>query len=454
MAVINGTAASQLLNGTPGDDTINGLGGNDTLRGGDGNDTYVFSGAFGSDLVRDTSGTDQIRFTADHGPQDFRLFRNFNQLVIDQVNGSNRVTLENFFSTGAGIETVVFERTGTVWDLQGGVFLSVGYTGTSGADLLEGSAFDERFVGLGGNDRLRGGDGNDVYVFSGAFGADAVRDTSGVDVVVIGADFSERDFRFERNFNDLVMRQIGGSNSVTFDNQFTTGSGIESILFARTGTVIQLDGGTTTLIPGFFDYAGYLAANPDVAATGLDAYQHYDAFGWREGRDPSAQFDTRLYLQANPDVAAAGINPLAHFLANGQAEGRQAADSFGLTVNGFDRTFYLLANPDVAAVGMDPLAHYSQFGWREGRDPNAIFTTSFYRNANPDVATADINPLMHYNASGWREGRDPSAVFSTTAYLNANPDVLAAGMQPMDHYINNGVYEGRSLGNGATVWML
>jgi serralysin len=53
---------------------------------------------------------------------------------------------------------------------------------------------------------------------------------------------------------------------------------------------------------------------------------HYQVVGWTEGRDPSAGFDTLGYLAANPDVAAAGINPLDHFLQLGIYEGRQAVN--------------------------------------------------------------------------------------------------------------------------------
>ena len=49
-------------------------------------------------------------------------------------------------------------------------------------------------------------------------------------------------------------------------------------------------------------------------------------FGWQEGRDPSACFDTLGYLAANPDVAAADVNPLDHFLTFGIYEGRQAVN--------------------------------------------------------------------------------------------------------------------------------
>jgi serralysin len=49
---------------------------------------------------------------------------------------------------------------------------------------------------------------------------------------------------------------------------------------------------------------------------------HYRLFGWHEGRDPSANFDTLGYLTANPDVAAAGVDPLGHYLQFGIYEGR------------------------------------------------------------------------------------------------------------------------------------
>ena len=50
---------------------------------------------------------------------------------------------------------------------------------------------------------------------------------------------------------------------------------------------------------------GYLAAYADVAAAGINPLDHYHQFGWREGRDPSVDFDTDVYLAHHPDVAAA-----------------------------------------------------------------------------------------------------------------------------------------------------
>jgi hypothetical protein len=149
-----------------------------------------------------------------------------------------------------------------------------------------------------------------------------------------------------------------------------------------------------------FDPNFYLRHNGDVAAAGLPAQLHYETFGWREGRDPSAAFDSSLYLAANPDVAAAGI---------------------------------------------DPLRHYETYGWHEGRSPNAIFDTPGYLAANPDVAAAGMEPLLHYLLYGWSEGRDPGHGFDTTGYLVSNPDVAEAGINPLLHYLEWGASEGRPI---------
>jgi len=71
-----------------------------------------------------------------------------------------------------------------------------------------------------------------------------------------------------------------------------------------------------------FDARYYLAANPDIAAAGIDPLDHFLAHGWREGRNPNARFDVAYYLAANTDVADAGVNPLVHYARFGQREGR------------------------------------------------------------------------------------------------------------------------------------
>ena len=58
---------------------------------------------------------------------------------------------------------------------------------------------------------------------------------------------------------------------------------------------------------------------------GINPLIHFVEHGWREGRDPSAEFSLAQYRAANPDVEAAGVNPLVHYLLLGRSEGRGGA---------------------------------------------------------------------------------------------------------------------------------
>ena len=64
-----------------------------------------------------------------------------------------------------------------------------------------------------------------------------------------------------------------------------------------------------------FDVAYYLRHSPDVAAAGVDAFEHFWGFGYREGRNPSEAFDVRFYAQRylRGDL---GENPFGHWLAH------------------------------------------------------------------------------------------------------------------------------------------
>ena len=140
-----------------------------------------------------------------------------------------------------------------------------------------------------------------------------------------------------------------------------------------------------------FDANYYLTARPDVfnafvataGATGLTwaafAESHYNTFGRFEGSNPNSVFNTTEYLTANPDVAAAGVNPFQHFLSNGITEGR-APNASLVGSTSFDSAAYLAANTDLGAAGITTAeaayAHYLEFGQFEGRPgtPDVVAT--------------------------------------------------------------------------------
>jgi glycosyltransferase involved in cell wall biosynthesis len=64
-----------------------------------------------------------------------------------------------------------------------------------------------------------------------------------------------------------------------------------------------------------FDVEHYARSYPDVVAAGIDAFEHFVTYGYREGRSPSANFDAKFYWARylGGDVEQ---NPFLHFLAH------------------------------------------------------------------------------------------------------------------------------------------
>lgn len=72
-----------------------------------------------------------------------------------------------------------------------------------------------------------------------------------------------------------------------------------------------------------FNKKYYLEQYPDVRLYAKNALYHYLKYGWKEGRNPSKDFDTNLYINCNKDVGKSNINPLIHYLKYGKKEGRK-----------------------------------------------------------------------------------------------------------------------------------
>jgi len=70
---------------------------------------------------------------------------------------------------------------------------------------------------------------------------------------------------------------------------------------------------------GLFDEEYYLRHNPDVRRADVDPLMHFVKYGWKEGRNPSADFDVQFYLQSNPSLLSANFNPLVDYLRSGSA---------------------------------------------------------------------------------------------------------------------------------------
>ncbi len=173
------------------------------------------------------------------------------------------------------------------------------------------------------------------------------------------------------------------------------------------------------LIAKHFDAQYYLEANPDVARNGINPLTHFLKYGWREGRNPTSDFNLNDYLALNPAAASSKINPYYFYLMYGRSAARNTTNHEGAVRDisnmsnevhmaireDFDTQYYLKAYPDIREAGIDALEHFIRSGWREGRNPNSHFSTNEYLDANPDVRAANINPFYHYCVAGKSELR-------------------------------------------------
>ena len=282
-----------------------------------------------------------------------------------------------------------------------------------------------------------------------SFGGTVAGFGMGDTIQLVGSRWDTAAYRATDGYGGVLTLSLGGAvvQAIAFKGMYSIASfGLrESVPFGSSQASTAI-----TLADRLFDPGYYLRQNPDVAAAGVDPYQHFMAFGWREGRDPSLLFSVSKYLAANPDVNRAAVNPLLHYETYGQAEGRAALPAGGAAAPDLliDPAYYaqqLGASIVPAGIAGQQQASwsYDAAGWQQGLNPDALFDTSYYLAQNPDVRAAGIDPLKHYEAFGWREGRDPSLLFSNSKYLAANPDVRAAGAQPLLHYVQYGQNEGR-----------
>lgn len=92
-----------------------------------------------------------------------------------------------------------------------------------------------------------------------------------------------------------------------------------------------------------FDEAYYRNTYPELAGV-PDSFEHYMTQGWREGRNPSPNFDTRFYLRREGDVRESGINPFRHFVLRGRREGRHGCQQIPRALTAYPRVTAIVPN--------------------------------------------------------------------------------------------------------------
>ena len=206
--LFSGNGGSQLFGGA-GDDELNagsasdfldGGSGGDTMAGGAGDDTYVVDDTRdviveAADVNGVAAGVDTVRAS------------------IDYTLGAN---LENLTLTGSA-------RNGA---------------GNTLNNLLIGTDGDNQLAGFGGNDVLRAGLGNDVYVFCKGDGQDVIDDAGGaMDILRFRTCASPSEIVVSREATGLRFNITTTGDSVLVKWDPANGVGIERVEFPRDGTV-------------------------------------------------------------------------------------------------------------------------------------------------------------------------------------------------------------------------
>jgi hypothetical protein len=166
---------------------------------------------------------------------------------------------------------------------------------------------------------------------------------------------------------------------------------------------------------GLLDEVYYLQMNPDVAAAGEGAAEHFCQHGWQELRNPNRYFDLTWYQQQMPADQRGMVNPVLHYAREGERQGLKPAPFF-------DPAWY--ASRYGLSVDDSPLRHYLTNLHSGDFSPIAEFDAKFYLDRNPDVQAAGIDPFIHYLECGLQEGRDPApsvgSRFYSERYLNGS----------------------------------
>ena len=76
-----------------------------------------------------------------------------------------------------------------------------------------------------------------------------------------------------------------------------------------------------------FDEKYYASTYPDLASKGIDLLEHYIIHGWKEGRNPTPDFNSNFYLGTYKDVKETLINPFYHYIKWGKSEKRFPKES-------------------------------------------------------------------------------------------------------------------------------
>ncbi|WP_323601807.1 calcium-binding protein, partial [Rheinheimera pleomorphica] len=269
--------------------TLEGGKGNDTLYGGFGDDTYIFNLGDGADVIIERrqgeaysnveASNDTLQFGEGIAADDLLFIRSGSDLLIRHSNGTDSITVQNWFAGSAHYQLNLLTFTdgseltaeqiesqlvtfGTEGDdsLFGSAQVDVIYgeagddyiDGRAGDDKLYGGAGSDTIVGGAGNDLLVGGTGDDKYVYNPQTGQDTIDNTGGgFDGVFFTNGIDASRLSFSQDGDDLLILVDGDeTQSVRVLNHFLGGDAAISYVQPSGGYMLTAEQIATAIAAG------------------------------------------------------------------------------------------------------------------------------------------------------------------------------------------------------------
>lgn len=89
----------------------------------------------------------------------------------------------------------------------------------------------------------------------------------------------------------------------------------------RTSEIKRYKAPTELVRPYFFSRFYMEQLDKDLLRFHANWLEHYVAFGWKDGLDPSPLFSTQAYLDAVPKLADGSDDPYTHYISQGRVKG-------------------------------------------------------------------------------------------------------------------------------------
>jgi Ca2+-binding RTX toxin-like protein len=255
--VWSGTGGDDNHAGTNGDDTLDGLGGNDTLNGKGGVDNIT--GGAGDDNLKGGDGNDFLRGGADD----------------DKLNGGEGTDYAVFDTAASAVQASLASGKAKGGDGNDKMSAIEGLMGSAFNDKLTGNELNNHFHGLGGNDRIDGGDGIDSVRYTTL--------SSGTSVTVDLVAQTATGTHGTDTLKDIESAWGGGGHDTLIGNKFANvlmgGDGNDTIVGGKGNDGLYGGNGADTITsgPGLPNISGGAGSDTFIFAAldGSAPYTHY-----------------------------------------------------------------------------------------------------------------------------------------------------------------------------------